>query len=118
MKPGAALPLVLITLGLLWFLKSSNLLPDTTTLLAILLAISGVVLLLLDGITKSSIVSSPMLVYAGACVYLLDEDVLRLSHGLSLGMVLLGILMLIARSDRIPLQRRRPPLAENEPDRY
>jgi multidrug transporter EmrE-like cation transporter len=45
--------------------------------------------------------------YAGVAVYLFDEDKLRLSHMLSLGMILLGLLMLIARSDRIPERRQR-----------
>jgi len=107
MKSSAFLPLVLIVLGVLWFLKSSALLPDTTTLLALMLAASGVVLLVVDGLTKSTLVTAPMLMYAGVAVYLFDEDKLRLSHMLSLGMVLLGVLMLIARSERIPERRQR-----------
>ncbi|MBP7582380.1 hypothetical protein [Vogesella sp. XCS3] len=107
MKSSAFQPLILIVLGLLWFLKSSALLPDTTTLLALLLAASGVVLLVVDGLTKSTVVTAPMLMYAGVAVYLFDEDKLRLSHMLSLGMILLGLLMLIARSERIPERRQR-----------
>ena len=107
MKSSAFLPLVLIVLGVLWFLKSSALLPDTTTLLALMLAASGVVLLVVDGLTKSTLVTAPMLMYAGVAVYLFDEDKLRLSHMLSLGMILLGVLMLIARSERIPERRQR-----------
>ena len=107
MKSSAFLPLVLIVLGVLWFLKSSALLPDTTTLLALMLAASGVVLLVVDGLTKSTLVTAPMLMYAGVAVYLFDEDKLRLSHMLSLGMILLGLLMLIARSERIPERRQR-----------
>ncbi|WP_293764968.1 hypothetical protein [uncultured Aquitalea sp.] len=102
MKKSAALPVALICLGSVWFLKSTALLPNTTTLLSLLLAVSGVLLLIVDGFNKSTLVTSPMLVYAGAAVYLYDNFVLRLSHVMSLGMVLIGLLMLIARSDQIP----------------
>ena len=102
MRPSATFPLLLIVLGTLWFLHSSALLPDSTTLLAILLAGAGVALLAIDGVNKSTLVASPLMVYAGAAVWLYRHWALQLSHVLSLGMVLAGLLMLIARSDRIP----------------
>ncbi|MGL6072289.1 hypothetical protein [Craterilacuibacter sp.] len=102
MKSGATFPLMLIVLGSLWFLRSTALLPDTQTLLALLLAGAGLALLLIDGINKTTLVSSPLLVYAGGAVWLYHEAILRLSHALSLGMVLAGLLMLIARSHHIP----------------
>lgn len=111
MKTSVSLPIVLITLGSLWFLKSTYLLPETSTLLALLLAMAGVILFVIDGFNKSSLVTSPMLMYGGAAVYLYDSAGLRLSHVLSLGMVLMGILLLLARSDRIPersLRQRTP----------
>ena len=114
MKPSATQAFILIIIGALWLLKSTALLPETTTLLAIMLAATGVVLLLIDGITKSSIVSSPMLMYAGAAIFLFDEGKIRLSHTLSLGMILLGILMLIARSDRIPEKRQKQRLTNHD----
>ncbi|WP_174875254.1 hypothetical protein [Vogesella oryzae] len=110
MKPGIIQPILLITLGALWLLKSSAMLPETSTLLALLLAAAGLVLLLLDGVTKSTIVSSPLLIYSGAALYLYDHYLVRFSHTIAIGMMLLGILLLVARSDRIPdrrLPRRR-----------
>lgn len=109
MRSGAIQPLLLIILGLLWFLKSTALLPETTTLLALLLTAAGALLLMMDGLTKSTLVSSPMLVYAGMAVYLFDEDKMRLSHVMSLGMMLLGVLLLLARSPRIPDRRPSRP---------
>lgn len=102
MRKSATLPIVLICLGSVWFLKSTALLPDTSTLLALLLAVTGGLLWLIDGFNKSTLVSSPLLVYAGAAVYLRDNMGLHFSHLLSLGMVLAGLLMLLSRSDRIP----------------
>jgi hypothetical protein len=104
---SAAWPIVLITLGSLWFLKSTALLPQTATLLALLLALTGVAILLLDGYNKSSLVSAPLLIYAGAGVYLNEAIGVRTSHILSLGMVLLGVLLLLVQSDQIPDRSRR-----------
>ncbi|MBV8680577.1 MAG: hypothetical protein JO338_09030 [Aquitalea sp.] len=102
MKKSAALPITLICLGSVWFLKSTALLPNTSTLLALLLAAAGCLLLIIDGFNKSTLVSCPLLIYAGAAIYLRDNSGLQLSHLLSLGMVLAGLLMLLARSKRIP----------------
>ncbi|SCK05735.1 hypothetical protein [Vogesella sp. LIG4] len=107
MKPSIVQPILLIILGALWLLKSTALLPETSILLALLLAAAGVILGLLDGLTKSTVVSSPMLVYAGAAIYLYDHYFVRFSHVAAFGMMLLGILLLLARSDRIP-ERRLP----------
>lgn len=115
-KPSAAVPAALICLGSLWFLKSTALLPDTSTLLALLLAGVGVLLLVLEGVSKSTLTTSPLLIYAGAAVYGLDHLGLGLSHVLSLGMVLAGLLMLIARSDRIPERSPRLVRREREQD--
>ncbi|WP_159875296.1 hypothetical protein [Aquitalea denitrificans] len=107
MKKSAALPIALICLGAVWFLKSTALLPNTSTMLALLLIIAGVLLGLFDGLNKSTLVSCPLLVYAGAAIYLRDNMGLHMSHLLSLGMVLAGLLMLLSRSDRIPERSTR-----------
>ncbi|UTH72640.1 hypothetical protein [Chromobacterium sp. IIBBL 290-4] len=107
MKRSAALPIALICVGIVWLLKSAAWLPNTPTLLALLLFAAGVLLLALDGFNKSTLVTSPMLAYAGASIYAIDQLALKTSHFVALGMVLLGVLMLIARGDRIP-ERREP----------
>ncbi|WP_199053090.1 hypothetical protein [Aquitalea sp. ASV15] len=106
MKKSAALPIALICLGSVWFLKSTALLPNTSTLLSLILAAAGCLLLIIDGFNKSTLVSSPLLIYAGAAIYLRDNLGLQFSHLLSLGMVVMGLLMLLARSDRIPERSR------------
>ncbi|WP_024301689.1 hypothetical protein [Pseudogulbenkiania sp. MAI-1] len=117
MKTSVSLPILLITLGSLWFLKSTYLLPETSTLLALLLVVAGVILFVIDGFNKSSLVTGPMLMYGGTAVYLYDSAGLRMSHVLSLGMVLMGILLLLARSDRIPERSlRRRASGERLPD--
>ncbi|MEN7430286.1 hypothetical protein VA599_05970 [Chromobacterium sp. TRC.1.1.SA] len=108
MKRGAALPIALICVGSVWLLKSTALLPNTSTLLALLLFAAGLLLFALDGFNKSTLVTSPMLAYAGASVYAIDQLGLRATHFVALGMVLMGVLLLAARSDRVP-ERVEPP---------
>ncbi|MDF0604899.1 hypothetical protein HZU77_004415 [Neisseriaceae bacterium TC5R-5] len=107
MNRSAALPIILICLGSVWFLKSTSLLPDTSTLLTLLLTAAGIVLLIIDGFNKSTLITSPLLVYAGGAIYLYDHYGLYASHLVSLGMVLAGLLMLIARSPQIPERSRK-----------
>ncbi|QEL56180.1 hypothetical protein [Chromobacterium paludis] len=108
MKRGAALPIALICIGGVWLLKSAAWLPNTPTLLALLLFAAGVLLFAVDGFNKSTLVSSPLLAYAGASIYAMDQLNLAASHFMAFGMVLAGVLLLIARSDRVP-ERREPP---------
>lgn len=109
MHRNATFPVLLITAGLLWFLHSTELLPSTRSLLAIGLAVAGGAMLLLDGLNKSTLVTCPMLMYAGLAVYGLDHFALPFSVWASCGMVLLGLLLLAARSRTVPERGRRRP---------
>jgi hypothetical protein len=101
----AALPVILILLGATWLLHTLNWLPDIHWLWVIGLAGAGVAILLLDGITKSSIVAGPLLILAGLMSFL------RQSHGLGWNieipvmLIAAGILMLAARSPSVPESR-------------
>ena len=100
--PSHVLPLVLIIFGAVWFLSSTDILPTTATLLALALVLGGLALLLLDGINTQSIVHGPMLMYIGAAVYLRDQMFVAFAPLTALGMMLLGALMLLARSGIVP----------------
>jgi hypothetical protein len=96
------IPLFLIVMGSLWFIKSIDLMPETSSIIAIGLAVLGLVVLITDGINKQSIVAGPFLMYLGAAVYLYYEEWFRISHILSVGMVVLGSLLLLSRSGMVP----------------
>ena len=104
---SATFPLLLIVVGLIWFLRSTGLAPEASTLVALLLVVAGFTLLILDGFNKSTVVNGPLLVYSGAAVYLHYSELWRISSLIALGMVLMGLLMLIARSSLIPYKRHR-----------
>lgn len=90
MRTSATLPVLLITFGVLWFMKSAALLPDTATLLALGLVGAGALLFLLDGLNKSTVVVAPLLGFAGLAVHGIDRFGLPLSAWGSMAMVLAG----------------------------
>ena len=102
------IPLFLIVMGSLWFIKSIDLMPETSSIIAIGLAVLGLVVLITDGINKQSLVAGPFLMYLGAAVYLYYEAWFGISHILSVGMVGLGSLLLISRSSLVPDKYARP----------
>ena len=67
-QPSLFLPLFLIIAGAVWFLKTTDILPATATLVSIALAGAGIVVLVMDGINKQSGGAGPLLVYLGGGV--------------------------------------------------
>ncbi|MGO3860010.1 hypothetical protein AB8Q18_06245 [Neisseriaceae bacterium CLB008] len=110
--PTLALPLVLIVLGTLWFLKTTDILPATSSIIALFLAIAGLVVMIVDGFNKQTVVWGPFLMYCGLAVYLIKSEYLAYSPILALGLVILGLLMLIARSEYIPY--KKPPAYKSQ----
>ncbi len=100
-------PLLLLIIGAVWFLKATDILPATTTLIALGLAVAGAAVLVADGFNKQSVVAGPMLIYAGAALYARSEYLLATSPLLALGLMLLGGLMLLSRSDLVPHKHNR-----------
>ena len=81
------LPLFLIIFGAVWFLKTTDILPATSTIVS-----AG---------------SGPLLVYIGAAVYLHNQYWLGYSPLVALGMMVLGCLLLLSRSDMVPYKQHK-----------
>lgn len=101
------IPVFLIVVGALWLLRTLHLLPDTVLIFSFILMAAGVLILLLDGINKQSIVTGPLLIYAGIAVYAVSQHHYLPSIFFALGMMVLGVLLLIARMDAIPNKRSK-----------
>ena len=108
-QPSLFLPLFLIIAGAVWFLKTTDILPATATLVSIALAVAGIVVLVMDGINKQSVVPGPLLVYIGAAVYLKSQYLLGYSPLVALGMMVLGCLLLLSRSSLVPYKMPKLP---------
>ena len=93
----------------MWFLKTTGILPATATLVSIALAVAGIVVLVMDGINKQSVVAGPLLVYIGAAVYLKSQYLLGYSPLVALGMMVLGCLLLLSRSSLVPYKMPKLP---------
>jgi hypothetical protein len=103
----AALPITLIVVGLVWLLWYQGWLPDKDWVIAIGFIAAGVAVLVLDGFTKTSVVMGPFLVAIG--IAWIVHDRYRTSYGVIVPamLVILGALMLVARSPSIPERRPR-----------
>ena len=108
-QPSLFLPLFLIIAGAVWFLRATGMLPATATLVSIALAVAGIVVLVMDGINKQSVVAGPLLVYIGAAVYLKSQYLLGYSPLVALGMMVLGCLLLLSRSSLVPYKMPKLP---------
>jgi len=98
----AALPVVLIVLGLTWLLNSLDWLPDIHWLWIIGLAGAGTAILVLDGITKSSVVAGPLLILAGILSFFRQYYGLGWRFIIPVMLIAAGTFMLVARSPSIP----------------
>lgn len=120
-KPSATTPLILIAIGVIWFLNSAELLPATNTMIAGALALAGICIFIFDGINKSTIFSGPLLIYIAGAIYVWHNYSVPLSPILALGLVFLGILMLLSRLNAIPVKtyksNKKPSLNSNSDDK-
>jgi hypothetical protein len=104
---NAALPVTLIVLGALGLVWYFGWFPDFDAMTSIGFIAGGILILVMDGITKSSIVLGPTLIAVGIAWWVHDQQHVRLSLLVSVLLIVIGALMLVARSPRIP--ERRPP---------
>jgi hypothetical protein len=101
----ARLPVALIVLGAAWLLWYLQWIPDVNWLVAAALMVGGVAILVLDGITKKSVVAGPFLFALGIAVVLHQGWYFSWRGLLPVLLMLLGVLMLIARRSDIPMRR-------------
>ncbi|WP_051259118.1 hypothetical protein [Chitinibacter tainanensis] len=102
-KPGSILwPLALIVIGAGWLLHRLDVLPSVSWIIILGLITAGVAVLLLEGLNKSSIVLGPMLIAGGVTTF--AQQYLQLARNVQVPLLLIlcGLLMLLARSHKIP----------------
>lgn len=102
----AALPVVLIVLGAAWLLNSLDWLPEVHWIWILGLACAGIAILILDGITKSSIVAGPILILAGLLSFFRQYQGLGWRFIIPIMLLAAGIFMLVARLPSIPESRK------------
>lgn len=102
----ATFPVLLIVLGAAWLLASLHWLPEVHWLWILGLTGAGLAILILDGITKSSIVAGPLLILAGVLSFFHEYYSLGWRFMIPIMLIAAGLVMLASRSALIPVSRR------------
>jgi hypothetical protein len=102
----AGLPITLIVVGVIWLVWRMGWFPDKDWLIGLGFIAGGVTVLVMDGITRNSVVTGPFLVAIGLAWLVRDQYRVSWSLILPLLLILLGALMLLARLPGIPESRK------------
>jgi hydroxymethylpyrimidine/phosphomethylpyrimidine kinase len=102
---NAALPVTLIVVGIVGLIWYFGWFPDRDTVVAIGLIAAGVLVLAMDGLTRSSVVLGPTLITMGVMWWLHDQYHLRWSLLIPILLIVIGALMLVARRGSFPERR-------------
>lgn len=105
----ASIPITLIVVGTGWLLWELRLFPDVDWIIAIGFIAGGIAVLAIDGINRNSVVVGPFLIAIGIAWLLHDRYWVSWRLIVPSMLALLGVLMLISRSRRIPDRRARGP---------
>ena len=97
----ASLPVTLIVVGLGWLLWEFRLFPDVDWIISLGFVAGGVLVLVLDGINRNSVVIGPFLVAIGVAWFVHDRYAASWRLIVPVMLVVLGALMLIARSRHV-----------------
>lgn len=98
----ASLPVTLIVVGLGWLLWEFRLFPDVDWIIGLGFIAGGIAVMAIDGINKNSVVIGPFLVAVGIAWLLHDRYGTNWRYIVPVMLVLLGALMLVARSPKVP----------------
>lgn len=98
----ASLPVTLIVVGLGWLLWEFRLFPDVDWIISLGFIVGGIALLVLDRINKNSIVIGPFLIAVGIAWFMHERYGTSWRVVAPVLLVVLGALMLVARSPRVP----------------
>ncbi|HJU22437.1 MAG TPA: hypothetical protein VJ891_08000 [Casimicrobiaceae bacterium] len=103
----ASLPVTMIVVGIGWLLWEFRLFPDIDWIIGLGFIVGGIAVIALDGLNKSSVVVGPFLIAVGIAWLAHDRYGTHWRYIVPAMLVLLGALMLIARSAKVPERRTR-----------
>ncbi len=99
------LPIALIALGAAWLAYELGWLPESRAIDAVILIVVGAGVMATEGLTRSSVVTGPILIFAGLAWLAVQQRLVAWHLVWPLGAILLGILLFIARLPGIPERR-------------
>ena len=99
---SAVAPIVLVIIGVLILMGQSGIMPELPTLWTVGLAACGILTFVFNGFNKSTLVVGSFLIVAAVLSVLRTNDVLEIKNEVPIVFIVLGALMLVARSATIP----------------
>jgi membrane-bound ClpP family serine protease len=102
---NTAAPIILIAVGFVWLAHELGWFLQWRAAAAIILVVVGIAMLVTEGITKSSVVSGPMLMYCGVAWYLYLQGMLTWHLVWPIGMIVLGATLFVSHLPAIPAYR-------------
>lgn len=97
----AFLPIIIIATGTGWLLSSRGIVPGVNWAWVLLMASIGVITLL-NGLNKMTIVLGPMLLISSVLFVMFQTERIAIDMLLPVLVISFGILMLIARTSKLP----------------
>lgn len=108
-------PVTLIAAGVIWLLFNLDWIPSFDWVVTLVLMGSGIAILILEGITKKSLIGGPLLIALGATWMLHFYFGVRWRILAPSLFIVTGVLMLVARVASVPESRRNGPVAKSMP---
>ena len=105
-------PVTLIAAGALWLLFNLDWVPSFDWVVTLTLIGSGIAILILEGITKKSVVGGPLLITLGVAWFLHFHFGVRWRFLAPSLFIATGMLMLVARMAAVPAIRKNGPAPE------
>lgn len=112
----ATIPILLIVGGFALLAWNFGWIPDWNTLIAIAFVLAGVAVLVFDGITKTSLMTGPILIAVGIGWYGYFDLGWRSRLVIPVLMIFAGFMMLIARFAPVAETKKRGILAPRDKD--
>jgi hypothetical protein len=103
----AALPVLLISAGVIWLLFNLGLIPDRNWIVSGVLVGAGAALFVIDGLTKKTVAAGGGLIAAGIAWIAHFEFAVRWRMLAPSMLIVVGCLLLVARLPSIPERRER-----------
>lgn len=102
-----ALPALLFSFGAIWLMHNLGWIPDADWLRIVAPAIIGIVLFVLNGVTRTTIVVSPILLLVSLMQYLHDFYAIERKLMMPVLLMVAGLLMVVARLPSFAGRERR-----------
>ena len=117
-RASIAIPIIVITVGVGWLLVTRNILPGVNWVWVLGLSVGGLLIFVVGGFNKVTIVLGPLLTIAGIFTLLRQTDRMNSAMEAPLLVIIGGVLALISRLSPLPSPEWKDKDRDNNNDMY